>query len=128
MISPLPHYLAESHEPLFSNQFFAVGVLLIGIAALIMAVAVVIRWFGGPRPNVPPKAMVPPTATVPPATIVTNEPSGETLAIIAACVAVICGKNARIASVRPVGLPIDGPMQQWSLEGRRQVYSSHQVR
>ena len=127
MISPV-YYLAEYHEPLFGNQWLALGVVLIGVAALMVAVALVGRWLAATHPDVPAKALVPHVATVPHAAIVSDEPSGETLAIIAACVAVTFGKNARIASVRPVGPSIEVLMQQWSLEGRRQVYSSHQVR
>ena len=61
-----------------------------------------------------------------------SAPTPEILAVIAAAVATVAGSAARIAAVTP-GLPVrpSGDMlvqQWWSIEGRRQIYSSHQVR
>ena len=58
-------------------------------------------------------------------------PTPEILAVIAAAVATVAGPGARIAAVNPVApARASGEMQlqQWSIEGRRQIYSSHQVR
>ena len=53
------------------------------------------------------------------------------LAIIAAAVRVTFGAGARIAQVvplKPVVPSVETLVQQWSMEGRRQIYSSHQIR
>ena len=58
-------------------------------------------------------------------------PPPEVLVILAAAVAVTFGRNARIAEVRslkPVATSVEMLMQHWSMEGRRQIYSSHQIR
>ncbi|MFZ5494381.1 MAG: hypothetical protein ACOZE5_03470 [Verrucomicrobiota bacterium] len=60
-----------------------------------------------------------------------REPSPETVAIIAAAVHAALGESARITAVVPAGhvsVNVDTLMQQWSLEGRREIYSSHRVR
>jgi hypothetical protein len=61
-----------------------------------------------------------------------NIPSAQTLAMIAAVVRVTLGASARVAHVIPAQtapLPsVDIPSPHWSMEGRRQIYSSHQIR
>ena len=58
--------------------------------------------------------------------------SGETLAMIAAVVRVTLGATARVAQVTPAQTPpvpvVEIPSPHWSMEGRRQIYSSHQIR
>jgi len=58
--------------------------------------------------------------------------SPEIMAVIAASVAVVLkGKNHTITSVAPAPAPtadVERLMSLWSLEGRRQVYSSHMPR
>jgi hypothetical protein len=116
-----PFLLAEVHQPLFGNQWLALGAILVGVAALMAVVAGVGHWLAATHPDAPPK----PAAAR--ATLAAG-PSDETLAIIAACVAVSFGNRARITSIRTGGPSVEMLMQQWSLEGRRQIYSSHQVR
>lgn len=116
--------LAEVHQPLFGNQWLALGVILIGVAVLMAAVAGAGRWLAATHPDAPPRPVS--SATLAPA--VPAGPSDETLAIIAACVAVSFGNRARITAIRTGGPSVETLMQQWSLEGRRQIYSSHQVR
>jgi len=61
-----------------------------------------------------------------------NIPTGETLAMIAAVVRVTLGAKARVAQVTPAhavpALVVEIPSPHWSMEGRRQIYSSHQIR
>ncbi|ACB76587.1 OadG family transporter subunit [Opitutus terrae] len=124
MSSLLPLCLAQAHRPLFGNQWLALLAVLAGVALLMLVVALVGRWLAAthPDPVVAPKA-----ATVSaPAEAVETTP--ETLAIIAAAVAAHLGAQARITSIRTGGPSVETLMQQWSLEGRRQIYSSHQVR
>ncbi len=125
MNAHLPLLLAETHRPLFGNQWLALLAVLACVAALIAAVALVGRWLAATHPDQPAKPLSAlPSAAVP-------APSGtspETLALIAACVTVTFGHRARIASIRTAGPSVEVLMQQWSLEGRRQIYSSHQVR
>ncbi len=113
-----PLILAEYHRPLFGNQWLALLAILAGVAAFMAIVAAVGRWLAATHPEAPPKAR----------TAVPAGPSHETLAIITACVAVSFGNRAKITSVQPGGPSVETLMQQWSLEGRRQIYSSHQVR
>lgn len=121
MSSLLPLYLAEYHRPLFGNQWLALLAILGGVAVLMAAVAGVGRWLAATHPDAPSKPAAAPASAA-------SEPSDETMAIIAACVAVTFGNRVRITSVRPGGPSVEMLMQQWSLEGRRQIYSSHQVR
>lgn len=116
--------LAEVHQPLFGNQWLALGVILIGVAVLMAAVAGAGHWLAATHPDAPPR----PASAAPSAPVVPTGPSDETLAIIAACVAVTFGNRARITAIRTGGPSVETLMQQWSLEGRRQIYSSHQVR
>lgn len=57
------------------------------------------------------------------------DPSPEIFAVIAAAIAATFGKGARIASVKTAPpLQVEVPLLPWSLEGRRDIYSSHRVR
>ena len=121
-------FLAAANAPLFGNQWSALGVVLLGVAALMLMVAGAGRWLAATHPEPVPHPVEP--GKKPPPVVATAPvgPSNETLAIIAACVAVTFGERARVLSVRPSGPSIEMLMQQWSLEGRRQIYSSHKVR
>ena len=114
-------FLAEYHLPLFGNQWLALIAILGGIALLMIAVAAVGRWLAATHPN--PIANVREGEVASSGTI-----SPEITAIIAASIAVVLGPQARIASVKLAPLNVEMLMQQWSLEGRRQIYSSHQIR
>lgn len=53
----------------------------------------------------------------------------QLLAVIAAAVHVATGRPHRIVSVSPARPPsVESLMLQWSMEGRRAIYSSHRVR
>ena len=89
-----------------------------------------------PRPTAPAAQSLPivtpapATTTAPapaPAARAADDIPGEVMALIAAAVAVTVGPNARIAAVHPTAPSLD-LLQQWSVEGRRQIYSSHQIR
>ena len=115
-----------AHRPLFGNQWLALLAVLAGVAVFMVAIVAMGRWLAATHPESPPK----PTPTKAPAPIaaVPAGPPPEVLAITAACVSMTYGPRARITSVRPGGPSVEMLMQQWSLEGRRQIYSSHQVR
>lgn len=115
-----PLILADSSHALFGNQWLALGAVLIGVAIFMAVVAAVGRWLAATHPDAPAKQPV--------AVQAATGPSDETLALISACVAVTFGQRARITAVLPAGPSVETLMQQWSLEGRRQIYSSHQVR
>lgn len=85
-------------------------------------VAVPVATAAAPAPA-PKPAPVAPVVT-PPAD---DSIPAEIMALIAAAVAVTVGPNARIAAVHPTAPSLD-VLQQWSVEGRRQIYSSHQIR
>jgi hypothetical protein len=124
MSNLLPLYLAQAtaHAPLFGNRWLALGAVLVGVALFMVLIALVGRWLAAthPAPAVKPAAALAPSEPA--------RPPIETLAVIAAAVAAHLGPQARIASIRTSGPSVETLMQQWSLEGRRQIYSSHQVR
>ena len=80
-----------------------------------------------PAPAAPAVAPAAPAAPVPG----TSAISPEIMAVIAASVAVVLrGKNFSITGVAPAAPKapdIEQLMSLWSLEGRRQVYSSHSL-
>ncbi len=132
MITTLP-LLAEAGLTSPGGPWLSLASLLIAIAALVLSIISLRRppaaapvaapgpvAIAAPPPPAPVAAPIPAAAVAPvPAGI-----APETMAIIAACVALTYGRRARIASIRPADLLL----QQWSVEGRRQIYSSHQVR
>jgi len=129
MLTPfLP--LAETGPSFPDGQWVALLALLVAIAALVVAI-IGLRRPPAPAPlptPVPSPAPAQPVIAAAAAVVApVAELTQETLAIIAACVAMTYGRRARIAAVSP-GAAGDLSLQQWSIEGRRQIYSSHQVR
>jgi hypothetical protein len=117
---------AEAGRPLFGNQWLALSAVLAGVALFMVAIAGAGRWLAATHPDTPGRPR--PVVALAPAE---SGPSPEVLAVIAAAVAVTAGPRARIAEVVPVKTPppsVEMLMQQWSVEGRRQIYSSHQIR
>jgi hypothetical protein len=127
MITTLP-FLAEAGQALPGGPWLSLLTLGIALAALVLSIISLRRPpAAAPVALAAPPPPAPVAAPVPAAAAVAPVPAGiapETMAIIAACVALTYGKRARIASIRPADLLL----QQWSVEGRRQIYSSHQVR
>lgn len=110
-------------RPLFGNPWLALLAILGGVALVMIVVASVGRWLAATHPTSAPPSSV--------AMQTRSGPTPEVLAVIAAAVEVSVGQNARIAEVHPVKPVVPGVealMQQWSVEGRRQIYSSHQIR
>lgn len=121
LLSSLP--VAAVGQPLFGNLWLAALVVLAGVALFMAAVALVGRWLAATHPEAPRK--------VPPAPVAPAEIRPEILAIIASAVNVTLGPRAEVKAVElaPVQAPsVESLMLQWSLEGRRQIYSSHKVR
>jgi hypothetical protein len=116
---------AEIGRPLFGSQWLALLAVLAGVAVFMAAIAAAGRWLAATHPDAPRRPRQP--AAIAP---VEAGPSPEVLAVIAAAVAVTAGPGARIAEVVAVKTPpsVEMLMQQWSVEGRRQIYSSHQIR
>ncbi len=127
-----------------------VGWVLVGAIALLVVVAAIGRAIAAAfppnpehvssfrKPVAPPAPVVPaaPVAVAPvaPAPAATPAPSGaippEVMAVIAASVAVVLrGQRFSITGVEPAQktADIERLMSLWSLEGRRQVYSSHSL-
>ncbi len=111
-------------QPLFGNIWLALLAVMAFIAVFLGLVALLGRWLAATHPDAP----------VRPAHAVVPEPAipEVTTAIIAAAIAATIGENAKVTAVRLVAAPviptIETLMQQWSMEGRRQIYSSHKVR
>lgn len=121
-----------------------VGWVLVGAVALIVVVAAVGRAVAAafpPNPEhmssfrkpapVAPAPVVAAPAPAAPVSAAAPAPAGaippEVMAVIAASVAVVLrGRRYAITNVVPAKAPdIEQLMSLWSLEGRRQVYSSH---
>lgn len=125
-----------SPEPLFGNQLYALAAVLVGVAAVLFAVAAVGRWLASTHPQegaIPAAsaASAPQEATAS-SNAAAASPSPEVFAVIAAAVAATFGSKAQIASINKVPVAAEeetsGGRLQWSMEGRRQIYSSHKVR
>jgi len=75
------------------------------------------------QPVVLPQPVIPPAAVAVPAVAKTVEP--ETVAVIAAAIAVVLGRPYRVVSVQAA----QGPdVNIWALEGRVEHFMSHRVR
>jgi len=130
MTSPFSPLFAETSattfEPLFGNQWLALLAIMAGVTVFLFAVAAVGRWLAATHPDAP--------APVPQQIELANDatPTAEIFAAIAAAVAVTLGSKARIAGINPIEVSaepaVDPSRLQWSMEGRRQIYSSHKVR
>jgi len=136
MITLSSSCLAVVGQPMFGSPWLALGVVLIGVAALMAAIAYVGRVLAATHPEPSARPPVAPTPAAPAAAVTatpaapasTGIPAEHITAIIAAVVAATVGRQARIVSMQPQAPSVEMLMQQWSLEGRRQIYSSHQVR
>jgi hypothetical protein len=96
--------------------------LLAIVAVALLAAGLLGHWFGPPPPEEQPAAAAP-------AAPAEAGPPPEVFVVIAAAVAATLGRNARITAVHAAPPAASAAvMPQWSLEGRRQIYSSHQVR
>lgn len=124
MNTAAPLLLAEVGRPLFGSPWLALGVVLIGVALLMVAIAAVGRWLAATHPEPARPAAAPMVPALP----VASGPPPHVTAIIAAVVATALGRKARIIAVQPAPPSVEMLMQQWSLEGRRQIYTSHQIR
>jgi hypothetical protein len=147
---PLAALAAEPFQvgrPLFGNQWLALLAASGLIALLLLAVALLGRWLAATHPAAAPaKITTPITTAAPPAfvapcvipitasqPILSGDVSPDLVPVIIAAVAATLGSGARVNAIRPVGRLSGAPslealMQQWSYEGRRQIYSSHKVR
>lgn len=123
MTLPIFHLIGAAGRPLFGSQWLALLAILAGVAVLLVVIAVVGRWLAATHPDTPIPSDL--------ADEVDPPPSARVLAVIAAAVAYTCGKRARITAVQlphPHAPSVEALMIQWSLEGRREIYSSHKVR
>jgi Na+-transporting methylmalonyl-CoA/oxaloacetate decarboxylase gamma subunit len=105
--------------------------VLAGITALLLAIAGLGRWLAAthPEPVVRPRSR--PAPAVAPAGGAAAELTPEVAAAIAAAVHATLGASASIHSVVLQTTPpvsVENLMLTWSLEGRRQIYTSHKVR
>lgn len=119
---------AQVGQPLFGNQWLALLAMMAIVAVFVIAVAGLGRWLAATHPDPVKK---PSAATVQPEVplATSDQLTPQVCAAIAAAVAVTYGSRARIAAVQTAHFPsVETLMQQWSLEGRRQIYSSHKVR
>jgi hypothetical protein len=117
----------QSGHPLFGSIWLALFAMLGAIAIFLLLVAMLGRWLAATHPDAPPRPVV-----ASPEPVAATGLTPEITAVIAASIATVLGARARVAAVRlapaPVAPSVEMLMQQWSMEGRRQIYSSHKVR
>jgi hypothetical protein len=97
--------------------------VILGITAFICLVAAMGRYLAATHPDSEPVAA--PSPVVGPAI------APDVAVVIAAAVYAALGDSARVLAVVPkdhLTLSVDSLMLAWSLEGRREIYSSHRVR
>lgn len=122
----------------------AIGWVILGTVAFIVLVAAIGRGIAAafpPKPEhmssfkKPAAKSAPATPSRAPASIpalrAASDISPEIMAVIAASVATILqGQKYKVHNVRLAAMKtpnIEHLMTEWSMEGRRQVYSSHQI-
>ncbi|MEN9404600.1 MAG: hypothetical protein RL091_3303 [Verrucomicrobiota bacterium] len=117
-VLPLPVFAETVRFP-WMNLFW----VILGIAVFLCLLAAMGRYLAATHPSPQPavaKAQNP-LAGVP----------TDVAVVIAAAVYAALGDNARVTSVvpqQPLTVNVDKLMLMWSLEGRREIYSSHRVR
>lgn len=111
-------------QALFGNQWLALLAVLAGVTVFLFLVAGLGRLLAATHPDAPAR----PLASEP--VEEQEEIPADVVVAIAASVSALLGRRARIAAVELAKHPpsVEALMQQWSLEGRRQIYSSHKVR
>ena len=115
--------LADAGDSVVGGPGWLACLALVASLALILSVA-------GRRPAAPQPAPARPADAPAVPTPADEALPPELVAVIAAAVSASFDAPVRIAAVQPVG-PGAGSeifMQLWSVEGRRQIYSSHQTR
>lgn len=97
--------------------------VILGITVFLCLIAAMGRYLAATHPDPEPVA-VREQATV-------AGVSSDVAVVIAAAVYAALGDSARVTSVVPkdhLTVTVDNLMLTWSLEGRREIYSSHRVR
>ncbi|MDR0901764.1 MAG: hypothetical protein LBM92_03230 [Opitutaceae bacterium] len=121
----------NSPAVLFGNRALALTVILAGVAVFILLVALVGRVLAATHPDAaaaPKFAAKSSAKAAAPVAPDIDSISPEVLAAIAASISVVLGPKARIAEIRTPAPSVEALMQVWALEGRRQIYTSHNLR
>lgn len=138
----MPLLIAGTH---LGSHLGTLTIALVAIAAFLCGIHLLGRWAAATHPEPAPSSTAPavvvpvvPAAPLQPLEIFASGVEGipaETLAAISATVSIICGPNVRVARVEPARIntapkqvSVENLMQQWSMEGRRQIYSSRNFR
>ncbi len=95
---------------------------------LVTAGAVIAAAVGRANRPAPPKTPTP--ADLAALAAATTQIAPETMALISAAIWASFGKSARIAEIRELGelVQIGELSNEWSREGRREIYASHHIR
>ncbi|MDR2675828.1 MAG: hypothetical protein LBC18_13440 [Opitutaceae bacterium] len=125
---------AGSNAVLFGNRGLALAAILAGVAVFIALIALIGRVLAATHPDGGGAAAGQedagaPFSAAPVASAIDSVPLAE-MAAIAAAISVVLGPKVKIAEIRaPQPAPsVEAIMQMWALEGRRQIYTSHNVR
>lgn len=127
----------QAGRPLFGHMGLALLAVMAGVAALLVFTALLGRWLAATHPAPLPRPVVvvqvPTPAHARPPELGADVPA-EAVPVVLAAVAQLYGARARVAAIRQASVArvvtpsIEALMQEWSHEGRRQIYSSHKVR
>jgi len=108
-----------------SSHLAALLFTLGGVAVLMIAIRILGLALAATHPN----PVAPPVRAAAAPSVEPQPADHRLLAVIAAATHEALGRPHRILSVAPAAPPsVEYLMQQWSMEGRRAIYSSHRVR
>jgi hypothetical protein len=116
-LSPL---LAEAAPVLTGGQLASLLMVLAGTAVVMVLIRLGGNWLAATHPEEQERSR--PAAGGAGLT-------EEEWVLASAAVAAVIGRPCRVLSVsKPKAPVVDNLMQVWSMEGRRQIYSSHKIR
>lgn len=112
------------------SPILAASIAMGGAVVLMVVIRLVGQWLAATHPDPEPVAARSEKVAAPgPAPVSAAAPHGDLAAVIAAAVHYSLQTPVRIVSVMPVRPPtVESLMLQWSVEGRRAIYSSHRLR
>ena len=111
------------------SPLFAAIIAMGGAAVLLVAVRLVGQWLAATHPDPEPVSPTSRKAAAQAPATDSGPAHGDLAAVIAAAVHYSLRVPVRIVSVSQVRPPtVESLMLQWSVEGRRAIYSSHRLR
>jgi hypothetical protein len=105
-----------------------ISALLSQVAVSLLVVLLYHLWVSRKKQPAPAPPVVPAPVVTPPVASPAADPMPpETLAVIAAAIAVVLGRPHRVVAVQQAAAPMP-EVNVWALEGRVKQFMSHKVR